>query len=224
MADDEKTPVPPAASTHKAKTPVPPRENGTESPTVELPADSGTLSITTLVVVAVVLILQYAQSLFIPIVLAILISYALAPVVATLHRVRVPRAIGAGLAVTMLVGALGLGMYTLSDEAMSIVSSVPQAAQRIRDRVRAHRASHGGALQKVQEAASEIDRAAQEASNPSQAEQARAAEVKRQTASRGLKSSNHPSGPPLTCGRAASDWSHLAGSSCSYCSWCTSFS
>jgi predicted PurR-regulated permease PerM len=81
----------------------------------------------------------------------------------------------------MLVGALGLGVYTLSDEAMAIVSSVPEAAQRVRDRVRAHRGLRGGALQKVQDAASEIDRAAQEASRPSQAEQARAAEVKMQT-------------------------------------------
>jgi predicted PurR-regulated permease PerM len=183
MADDDKTHVPPASPPDTRKPPVPPQESATAVPTVDLPADTSTLSLTTLVVLAVVLILQYAQSFFVPIVLGILISYALAPLVGGLQRVRVPRAIGAAVAVTMLVGAMGLGAYTLSDEAMSIVSSVPEAAKRVRERVRAHRASRGssGALQKMQDAASEIDRAAQEASRPSQAEQTRAAEVKMQT-------------------------------------------
>jgi predicted PurR-regulated permease PerM len=183
MADDEKTHVPPASPPDTRKPPVALQENAAASSKVDLPADASTLSITTLVVLAVVLILQYAQSFFIPIVLGILISYSLAPLVGGLQRVRVPRAIGAAVAVTMLVGAMGLGAYTLSDEAMSIVSNVPEAAKRVRERVRAHRASRGGggALQKMQDAASEIDRAAQEASRPSQVEQTRAAEVKMQT-------------------------------------------
>jgi predicted PurR-regulated permease PerM len=183
MADDEKTHVPPASPPDTRKPPVPPQENAAAAPTVDLPAETSALSLTTLVVLAVVLILQYAQSFFVPIVLGILISYALAPLVGGLQRVRVPRAVGAAVAVAMLVGAMGLGVYTLSDEAMSIVSNVPEAAKRVRERVRAHRASRGGggALQKMQDAASEIDRAAQEASRPSQAEQTRAAEVKMQT-------------------------------------------
>ena len=130
------------------------------------------LSITVLACLAAVLLLQYAQSVLVPIVLGILISYGLAPFVGGLQRLRVPRAIGAAVAVTLLLGGLGLGIYTLSDQAMAIVSDVPQAAQRIRERMRAHRAARGGALETVQRAATEIDRAAQEASakaNPSDA-------------------------------------------------------
>lgn len=183
MTDDDKTHVPPTASTDTRKPPVQAQENAPAAPTVDLPADTSTLPLTILVVLAVVLILQYAQSFFVPIVLGILISYALAPLVGGLQRVRVPRAIGAAVAVTLLVGVMGLGAYTLSDEAMSIVSNIPEAAQRVRERVREHRRARGGdsALQKMQDAASEIDRAAQEASRPSQAEQTRAAEVKIQT-------------------------------------------
>ena len=121
------------------------------------------LSITVLACLAAVLLLQYAQSVLIPIVIGILISYGLAPFVGGLQRLRVPRAIGAAIAVTMLVGGLGLGVYTLSDQTMSIVSDVPEAAQRIRERLRAHRAAKGGALETVQRAATEIDRAAEEA-------------------------------------------------------------
>jgi predicted PurR-regulated permease PerM len=139
------------------------------------------VAMTVLAVLAVVLVLQYAQSVLIPIVLGILISYGLAPFVNALRRLRIPSALGAAVAVTLLVGGIGLGAYTLSDQAMAIVSDVPQAAQRIRERVRAHRGTTGGALQKMQRAATEIDRAAQEASKPSAAERDMAATVRQDT-------------------------------------------
>jgi predicted PurR-regulated permease PerM len=53
---------------------------------------------------------------------------------------------------------------------MAIVADVPQAAQRIRDRVRENRRKPAGALAQVQEAAKEIDKAAQAASAPTAAE------------------------------------------------------
>lgn len=139
------------------------------------------VALSVLMVLAVILVLQYAQTVLIPIVLGVLISYALAPVVGALHRLHVARAIGAGLAVTLLVGSLGLGVYTLTDEAMAIVSDVPEAAQRIQNRLRATRHAPGGALQKVQEAATEIDKAALEASAPTPAEQETARRAKEQT-------------------------------------------
>ena len=131
---------------------------------IRAPVNVRSIALTAIAAVALIYFLQYAQSVLIPVVLGILVSYALEPIVAALHGIRVPRAIGAGVAVTLLVGTIGVGLYTLSDEAMSVVNSVPEAAQRIRDRVRAHqRTSTGGALAKVQQAATEIDRAAQEA-------------------------------------------------------------
>jgi len=132
------------------------------------------LALTVVAALAVILILQYAQTVLVPIVLGVLISYGLAPFVGALQRLHIPRAFGAGLAVTLLVGAVGLGLYTLSDQAMAIVSDVPAAAQRIRERVRTHRKTTGGALEKVQRAATEIDRAAQEASTTTPAPAANA--------------------------------------------------
>ena len=128
--------------------------------------DVRNLALTTVAVLSVVLVLQYAQSVLIPIVIGILISYGLAPLVGGLQRLRVPRAIGAAVAVTLLVGALGVAVYTLSDQAMAIVADVPQAAQRFRERIRENRRKPAGALARVQEAAKEIDKAAHEASAP----------------------------------------------------------
>jgi predicted PurR-regulated permease PerM len=132
--------------------------------TIRMPVNVRSVALTTIAAIAAVYFLQYAQAVLIPVVLGILVSYALEPIVSMLRQVRIPRAIGAGVAVTLFIGSIGIGLYTLSDEAMSVVNSVPEAAQRIRDRVRAHqRSSSGGALAKVQQAATEIDRAAQEA-------------------------------------------------------------
>jgi predicted PurR-regulated permease PerM len=120
---------------------------------IRMPVDVRSVALTTIAAVAVVYLLQYARAVLIPVVLGILVSYALEPVVSALRQVRIPRAIGAGVAVALLIGALAVGLYSLSDEAMSVVNSVPEATQRIRDRVRAHqRSTSGGALAKVQEA------------------------------------------------------------------------
>ena len=139
------------------------------------------LAMTVIGCLAVTLVLQYAQSVLIPIVLGVLISYGLAPFVGGLQRIGIVRAIGAAVAVTLLVGGIGLGIYTLTDQAMAIVSDIPPAAQRIRERMRLHRTVHGGALEKVQQAANEIDKAAQEASTPSQEEREIAAREKQAT-------------------------------------------
>jgi len=128
------------------------------------------LALTVIGALAVILVLQYAQSVLVPIVLGVLISYGLAPFVNALQRLRIPRAFGAGIAVGLLVGGIGLGIYTLSDQAMAIVSDIPTAAQRVREQVRAHRRTNGGALEKVQRAATEIDRAAQEAASTTPAQ------------------------------------------------------
>jgi predicted PurR-regulated permease PerM len=128
---------------------------------VRMPVDVRNVALTIIAVVAVLLVLRLAQGVLIPIVLGILISYALGPLVNALARIKVPRAIGAAVAVSILVGSLGTGIYVLSDEALAFVASVPQAAQRIRARLTAHRRSQDGALQQVQRAATEIEKTAQ---------------------------------------------------------------
>jgi predicted PurR-regulated permease PerM len=109
-----------------------------------------------------IVLIQYAQSVLIPIVLGVLISYALMPIMTSLTRLHAPPTIAAAVAVTVFVGSIGVGVYTLSDEALSIVSSVPEAAKRLRERVVAHRNENSGALiTQVQQAAKEIEKTAE---------------------------------------------------------------
>jgi predicted PurR-regulated permease PerM len=128
---------------------------------IRMPVDVRNVSLTAIAAFATILVLQLAQSVLIPIVLAVLISYALSPLVGSLARLNIPRAIGAAVAVCLLVGGLGLGVYTMSDETMSIVSNVPVAARRLRERVLQHRRSGSGALEQVQQAATELEKTAE---------------------------------------------------------------
>jgi predicted PurR-regulated permease PerM len=139
----------------------------------------GAYSLPIIATLALILVLQYAQSVLIPVVLGVLISYALSPFVSSLARHHVPRAIGAALALILLVGGIGVGIYTLSDEAMSIVANVPEAARRIRERVAKHQQQKSGMLSQVQEAAKELEKTADVATKPDEDSRSRNRQVQR---------------------------------------------
>jgi hypothetical protein len=102
-------------------------------------------------------LLHWAQEAFIPIVLSILISYCARADRHDDHASRVPRIIAAGLVVMMAGGALGYGVYSLSDDAAAIVAQLPEAAQRLRDRCNA---THARADRTGQKAAAELQKTA----------------------------------------------------------------
>ena len=148
--------------------PEPPAEPPADAaPTLAGPVDIRNVSLSTLTTLAVILMLQYMQPVLIPVALGILISYALWPIVTTLARIKIPRAIGAAVAVAVFVGAIGFIFYTFSDEAMGIVRDIPPAARSLRERIEARKTKVSEtALEQVQEAATEIDKAAAKASEP----------------------------------------------------------
>jgi predicted PurR-regulated permease PerM len=125
-----------------------------------MPVDVRSLALTAIAVVAVVLMLQLMQSVLIPIVLGILISYALSPIVKTLARLWIPRWIGALVAVLVLLAVMAGGVYTFSDDAMAVVREIPEAAQRIKKEItRKRNRPSDSALGQMQEAATKIDEA-----------------------------------------------------------------
>jgi predicted PurR-regulated permease PerM len=79
---------------------------------------------------AATMFLRTAHELLIPIVIAVLISYALEPLVARLEHVRVPRLLGAALVLLLLVGGAGLGLYALRDELKEAMNALPEATRR----------------------------------------------------------------------------------------------
>jgi predicted PurR-regulated permease PerM len=132
--------------------------------TVSAPVGVRSLSLTIIAIVAAVFALQYAKPFFIPLVISVLVSYALDPVVSWFAKRGVPRSLAAGVVLLSLVGSIGGGAYGLREEAATIVQQLPEAAQRLRAAIRKDRqANRGGTIEQVQKAAAELSQAANEA-------------------------------------------------------------
>jgi predicted PurR-regulated permease PerM len=127
----------------------------------DLDVNAATVALIVIAAAAAAYVLQWAQEVFVPIVLSVLISYALEPAVIGLRRLRLHRALASGIVVTILTTTLGYTAYTLSDDAAHIVSELPDAAAKLRKALRQER--QGSAIQDVQRAAAELQRTADEA-------------------------------------------------------------
>ena len=105
-------------------------------------------------VVAIVFLLRAASQLLIPIVVAVLISYALEPVVAWMARQHIPRTAGAGLLLALLLGLSGWGAYSLRDDARQAIEALPETVRRARELVWPQSGSSLG--RQVRQAAEEL--------------------------------------------------------------------
>jgi len=123
----------------------------------------GTVTLLTIGVIAVVGSLYLARAFFVPLLIGILASYALRPAVDVLKGWRIPRAVGAALVLGVLVAALSWATYSLGDDATSVIEKLPEAARKVRMHMGEARKKGPTALQKIEEAATEIQGAASDA-------------------------------------------------------------
>ena len=121
------------------------------------------LALGLLAVVALVAALYLARAFFVPLLIGILVSYALRPVVDWLQAHYLPRPAGAALALVALVGSLSWVGYSLRDDAAAMIERLPEAARKLRQTMSVSRASGATPLQNMQEAANEIQGAAADA-------------------------------------------------------------
>ena len=133
------------------------------------PLNSRGVSLALLATLASIFMLHWASAVFIPLMLGLVFSYALAPAVNRLQRLHIPRAIAAALLMLALVGSTGWIAYTLSDDATQFVESLPNAALKIRQAARAARNQPATTIDKVQMAATQLEQAAKERAGPTTA-------------------------------------------------------
>ena len=112
-----------------------------------------------LVVLAFVVTLWWCQVVLIPIVLSILIGYALGPLVERLVSWRVPRALAVLAVMCTLVGVFGGSAYALRGQAAAFVERVPSAAHMVSQTIRSITRGEPGTVQKMQAAARELETA-----------------------------------------------------------------
>jgi predicted PurR-regulated permease PerM len=125
-----------------------------------MPIDIRSAALTLLAVLAAIVILQYAEVMIIPIVIGVLISYALDPIVTRITHLRVPRAVAAAVVVLVVTGAAGSLVYGLRGQATALVEQLPQGARRLRRLLETERPTTTATIQQVQSAANELERAA----------------------------------------------------------------
>jgi predicted PurR-regulated permease PerM len=129
---------------------------------LQMPIDVRSVSLGLLATLASVYALQWAAAVFIPLLLGLLLSYALSPLVDRLQRWHVPRAVGAAALLLAVLGGLGATAWAMADDAAALVESLPDAAQKLSEAVRSAHGAPEGAMQKVQRAAARLEQAAEE--------------------------------------------------------------
>jgi predicted PurR-regulated permease PerM len=131
--------------------------------------DVRSMTLVVLAVLAVLAVLRLASGFFIPLMLGLVFTYALSPVVDALHRARIPRALGAGVLILVILAGVGGSVYSLADDANELIESLPTAARKLRDSMRKQAHAPDTTLESVQKAAAELQRAADEAGAPAAA-------------------------------------------------------
>ncbi|HSV81513.1 MAG TPA: AI-2E family transporter [Ramlibacter sp.] len=143
------------------RTPVDPRQP--PHVLLHMPVDVRSMTLVVLMVLAVLAVLRWASGFFIPLMLGLVFSYALSPVVDGLARLRVPRVISAGVLILAILGGSVASIYSLADDANDLITSLPAAARKVRDSVRKQAKAPATPLETMQQAAAELQRAAEEA-------------------------------------------------------------
>lgn len=127
------------------------------------PIAARNLSLAIIAALAGLYALHWAAAVVVPLLLGLMGSYALEPVVRRMVHVGLPRLLAAALLVTAILGGMVGTTYTLSDDAVSLVEALPEAAQKLRRALANPRArTAGDTIEKVQKAATELERAAAE--------------------------------------------------------------
>jgi predicted PurR-regulated permease PerM len=134
-----------------------------ESVLLQMPVDVRSASLVVLAVFASVFALHWAAAVFIPLMVSLMLTYALSPLVDLLERWKISRWVGAAVILLSIGGAFGWTGYSLSGNALELLDSLPVAAQKLRLATRTTpRDTDPSALDTVQKAAAQIEQAAEE--------------------------------------------------------------
>ena len=140
-----------------------------DPPVLCMPVSVYSYSLALLSVLAVIFMLHWARAIFIPLMLGVMISYALYPPVNLMQKWRIPRAVGAAVLLLCIVGGTGALVYSLSADAVKLIETLPDAAQKIRLTRLNERGTAQGTMKNVQKAATQLEQAANETVAPAPA-------------------------------------------------------
>jgi predicted PurR-regulated permease PerM len=115
------------------------------------------VSLIIIATIATLVFIDWAQAILLPLVVAVLISYALDPLVTGLERLRLPRSLAAGLVITTVIAIGAAASVPLKDEAMDLVNKIPQAVERFQREEARKPVAEDSVMEKAQQAATKIE-------------------------------------------------------------------
>lgn len=116
-----------------------------------------------LVVIALLLslfALRTGAAFFIPLMVSIMLSYALSPAVNRLERWHIPRPFGAALVMVILIGAGTTAIQHAGNDAEALLEQLPKAVEKVRLAVSASQRAAPGPLEHVKRTATELEKLA----------------------------------------------------------------
>lgn len=119
------------------------------------------MSLIVLTSIASLYFIDWAQPVLLPLVVAVLISYALDPLVATLDRIHIPRPLGAALVLCTLIAILAAASVPLKQEAMAMLDKIPQAIKELQREDASASEDEESIMEKAQIAAKQIEETAE---------------------------------------------------------------
>lgn len=137
---------------------------------LHMPVGIKSASLLVLAVLACIFALRWAAEVCIPLMLSLLLTYALAPLIAWLERRRVSRWIGSGVVLIGLVTAMTWTGYALSSSAADLLDSLPVAAQKLREALSTKSPHNTSAIESVQQAAAQLEQVTTESAAKSGAQ------------------------------------------------------
>lgn len=111
--------------------------------------------------VAVVSLLKWGEPFFVPLLLSIILSFALSPLVDMIERVTRWRVVAATIVVAAVLGAIAAAAWTWSDQAVMMWNKIPDTVHTVTDSVKRVARQPATPITEVKKAAAEIESAAQ---------------------------------------------------------------
>jgi predicted PurR-regulated permease PerM len=132
-------------------------------PATRISVDARGLALGVLAALALLFALAWAERFLVPLLLGIVIAYTLNPLVVWLEAIKIPRVVGTVIVMASVIGALVLGTYSLRGEMQTIIEQLPEAASKITTAIERVRIGQLGNMEKIQKAATDVEKATTQA-------------------------------------------------------------
>jgi len=131
--------------------------------TVNMPVDARGVALGILAAVALIFALSWAERFLVPLLLGIVIAYTLNPLVVWLEAIKLPRVLATVVVMAGVTSALVLGTYSLRAEMQAIIEQLPEAASKVSAAIEHAQIGQHGNMQKIQKAATDMEKATTQA-------------------------------------------------------------